>query len=52
MLLPVLAPEGEPGLDSLVNFRPGSGESRAATAKRTDNQLDQAIMATLGEISW
>ena len=33
MLLPVLAPEGEPGFDSLVNFRPGSGESRVAAAK-------------------
>ena len=35
VLLPVLAPEGEPGLESLVNFRPGSGESRVTAAKRT-----------------
>ena len=45
MLLPVLAPEGEPGLDSLVNFRPGSGESRVAAAERDDIKLDYGMMA-------
>lgn len=35
MLLPVLAPEGEPGLDSLVNFRPEIGDSRVAVEKTT-----------------
>lgn len=32
MLLPVLAPEGDPGLDILVNFRPAIGDSREVKA--------------------
>lgn len=34
VLLPVLAPEGEPGLDSRVNLRQGSDESRVAEAMK------------------